>query len=142
MKGPQDRHPINPVLSMDLGIVIIRISKIYTELRSTMTTIITLNLRIRILECPSPFIFRNLMTLIKREERQIPKFKEVLSLRRTSKKSLVYSISKMRAAKFKLRTTQYIRNCKACKLIKICRRSSRCRLSNINNFWQQLNSRQ
>ena len=69
MKGPQDRLPINPVLSMDLVIVIIRISKIYTELRSTMTTIITSNLRIRILECPSLFISRNLMTRIKREER-------------------------------------------------------------------------
>ncbi len=92
MKESQDWVPINPVLSMDQVRLIIR-SKIYTELRNTMTIIIISCPRIRILACPSPFIFRNPTILIKREVHQVPKFREVLSQRRTSKKSLVFSTS-------------------------------------------------
>lgn len=105
-----------------------------------MTTIITSNPRIRILGCHSPFISRSLMIRIKRAV-QTPYFREVLSRRRTSKKSLVSSTSQKIALKFKIRIIQSIRNCKACKPTRICRPFNRCRPSNISNSWLQPNNR-
>ena len=53
------------VLIVEQGMSKVKISKIYIELRSTMTIITTLNPRI--LACHSQYIFLSPMILIKRE---------------------------------------------------------------------------